>query len=74
MLKGTHLLSLEGAKAKTIELPNSRTENVGPFVKKSLRSHKRKMERVKEMKPEINYDTRSVDRADQMLFHYPRYK
>jgi len=32
------------------------------------------MERVKETKPEIIYDTQSVDRADRMLYHYPFYK
>ena len=70
MLKGTLFLSVEEVKAKTTELLNSRTENGEHYVKKSLWSQERKMERVKKkMKPEIIYSMKGMDRADQLLYH-----
>jgi hypothetical protein len=74
MLRGTHFLSVDGAKAKTMELLNSRTENGKPYMKKSLWSQEREMERLKKTKWEIIYDIQGMDRADQLLYHYPCYK
>jgi len=74
MLKGTQFLSPEEAKAKMIELLNSRRENGEHYMKKSLWSHERKMERAKKMKPEIIYDTQGTDGADQILYLYQCYK
>jgi hypothetical protein len=40
-------------------------------MKKSLWSQERKMEMVKNMKPEIICDMQGMGRADEMLYHYP---
>jgi len=73
-LKGSRFLSAKEAKAKMVEILNSRKENGEPYMKKSSWIQERKMGRAKEMKPEIIYDTQGMDRADQILYHYPRYK
>lgn len=60
-----------GAKQKRWSSCNCSTENGESYMKKSLWSQERKMEMVKNMKPEIICDMQGMGRADEMLYHYP---
>ena len=66
-------MSVDGAKAKTMELLNCHTENGEPYMKKSLCESGKRNGKGEKRKREIIYDIKCLDRADQM-YHYPCFR